>query len=128
MAQLVSQGLWFLLALVFWISNPKSISVVKKSKLSVLPENWHTEYGDDADSYSDFNFSISNPKSIFGQIWAEKAKIITCIKIFSTNRLNYCNLGHCVPYVVFMFWELVIFSFCLKISRVSRGEWFLFQD
>ena len=28
----------------------------KKSKLSVLPENGHTEYGENADSYSDINF------------------------------------------------------------------------
>ena len=46
----------------------------KKSKLFVLPENWHTEYLEDADSYCDISFLISNPKSISGQIWAEKVK------------------------------------------------------
>ena len=42
----------------------------KKSKKSVLPENRHTEYLDDADSYFD------NPKLIFGQVWAEKVKAV----------------------------------------------------
>ena len=46
--------------LVFWIFNPKSFLGKfgpKISKLSVLPENGHTEYGaEDADSYSDINF------------------------------------------------------------------------
>ena len=41
------------------MSNPKAISGqiwVKNSKLPVLPENLHTEYPEDVDSYSDFSF------------------------------------------------------------------------
>ena len=53
-------------------------------------------------------FSISNPKSIFRQIWAEKVRIIMFIILFPPDRLHFCNLGHYVPYVVFMFCELVI--------------------
>ena len=53
-------------------------------------------------------FSISNLKSISGQIWAVKVIIITFVILFSPSRLHYCNLGHCVPYVVFMFCDLVI--------------------
>ena len=91
----------------------------KKSKLSSLALDWHTECLDDANSYSDINFLsfkpeilfwtnlgrkiqscsfwlkigthgisrmliliptivfwIANPKSIFGQIWAEKVKAV----------------------------------------------------
>ena len=73
-------------------------------------------------------FSISNPKSIFRQIWAEKVKIIMFMILFPSNRLHYCNFGHCVPYVVLMFCELVMLykisqncSFYLKIGRASRG-------
>ena len=53
---------WMLIlipTLVYWISNPKSIFgqiLAKTSKLSVLPENWHTWYFEDADSYSDISF------------------------------------------------------------------------
>ena len=33
----------------------------KKSKLFVLPENWHTEYLEDADSYCDISFLNFEP-------------------------------------------------------------------
>ena len=49
----------FIAALVFWISNPKSILGkfgLKKSKLLVLRENWHVQYLKDADSYFDVSF------------------------------------------------------------------------
>ena len=45
--------------LVFWSSNPSSILGqiwVVKSKLSILSENWHKEYLEDADYYSDISF------------------------------------------------------------------------
>ena len=48
----------------------------KKSKLSVLPENWYTWYVEDADSFLTLVFWLSNPKSIFGQIWTKKVKVI----------------------------------------------------
>ena len=65
-------------------------------------------------------FSISNPKFIFVQIWAKKVKIITFMILFSSNRLHYCNLEHCVTYVVFMFCELVIL---LKKVKIVRFAW-----
>ena len=52
-------------------------------------------------------FSISNPKSIFRQIWSEKVKIIMSMTL-SPRSLKLLQFGHCVPYVVFMFCELVI--------------------
>ena len=57
--------------LVFLISNQKSIFFgkfgPKKAKLSVLPENWHPWYLEDADSYSDISFLNCQPKTRF---WA----------------------------------------------------------
>ena len=50
----------------FWAFGPK------KSKLFSLDENWHTERLDDVN----LMFSVSNPKSFFGQIWAEKIKVV----------------------------------------------------
>ena len=67
----------------------------KKSKLSVFPENWYAWHLEDADFYSNFSFlkigtqsvstmliliptlffSVSNPKSFFGQIWAENSEL-----------------------------------------------------
>ena len=47
--------------LVFWNSNPKSKFGPQKSKLSVLPENRHREYGEDADSYSNISFPNFHP-------------------------------------------------------------------
>ena len=73
-------------------------------------------------------FLISNPKSIFREIWAEKVKTIMFMILFSPRLLTLLQFGHCEPYVVFMFSELVIlykksqsYSFGLKIGRVSRG-------
>ena len=48
----------------------------KNSKLFILTKNWHTWYIEDADSYSDNSFLKCQPKSIFGQIWAEKVKAV----------------------------------------------------
>ena len=57
-------------------------------------------------------FLTCNPKLIFGQIWVEKVNIITFMITFTilffSNHLRSFNLGHCVPYVVFMFREPVI--------------------
>ena len=53
-------------------------------------------------------FSISNPESIFRQSCPAKVKIIMFMILFPPDRLHYCNLGHCVPYGVFMFCELVL--------------------
>ena len=51
--------------LVFKISNPKSIFgqiwAKKVTKLFVLPEDGHIEYGEDADSHSDINFLKTQP-------------------------------------------------------------------
>ena len=49
---------------------------LKNSNFFILTENWHTWYVEDADSYSGNSFLIANPKSIFGQIWAEKVKAV----------------------------------------------------
>ena len=85
----------------------------RKSKLFVLAENWHIEYLEDANFYSDISFSqfpTLNP--FLGKFKPKKVKIITFIItfmiFFPPNRLHYCDLRHRVPYVVFMFCELVI--------------------
>ena len=58
--------------LVFCILNPFLGNFgPKKSKLSILPENWHTWYLEDADSY--FNICLLNfkPKTNFwANFWA----------------------------------------------------------
>ena len=53
----------------------------KKSKLSVLPENQHTEYFEDADAT--LVSWISNPKSNFGQVWDKKVKAVCFAWIFA---------------------------------------------
>ena len=47
----------------------------KKSKLSILPENWQTWYLRMLIIIAILFFWISYPKSIFGQIWAKKSKL-----------------------------------------------------
>ena len=57
-------------SLVFSISNQESVLGkfrLKKSKLSVLPENWHTWYHEDANYY--FNICFLNFKSNTN-VWA----------------------------------------------------------
>ena len=65
------------LDLKFWNSDPKMQSLGKfgpqNSKLSVLPKHWQTWYGIHIPILV---FWICNPKSIFGQIWAKKVKVV----------------------------------------------------
>ena len=62
---MVSWGWWFLLQHYF--SEFPTLNPFlgkfgpKNSKLSFLPENGHTEYGEDADSYSEINFLNFEP-------------------------------------------------------------------
>ena len=72
--------IWILIpTLVFWICNPKTHFLgkfgPKKLKLSVLPENWHTWYLKDTNSYSNIVFWISELKSIFRQSYAKEVKL-----------------------------------------------------
>ena len=105
----------------------------KKSKLSVLPENWHIWYLEYADSYSDIVFlnlkiyfwanlgrksqncsfwlkiaaqslsrmlilvptllsSVSNAKSIFGQMWEEKFKVPHDLFWLALLSQTNCNI------------------------------------
>ena len=118
--------------LVFWISNPKSISRqiwAKKSENCLFCLKIDTQsMVRMLNLILTLIFSISNPKSIFREIWAEKVKINMFMILFPPDCLQYCNFGNCVPYVVYMFCELVILfkksqncPFHLKIGRVSRG-------
>ena len=56
--QSISRMLILIPILVFWISNPNSIfwQIWAEKFKSVFPENWHTEYLQDVDSYSDISF------------------------------------------------------------------------
>ena len=48
----------------------------KNSKLSILTQNWPSnEFGGADSKFGLIFFEIRNPKSIFGQIWAEKPKL-----------------------------------------------------
>ena len=60
----ISRMLILIPTLVFWISNKNPILgkfKPKKSALSILPENWHTWYLEDTDSF--FNTSFLNFKT-----------------------------------------------------------------
>ena len=59
----ISRVLILISTSVFWIFNQKTIfgHGLKKPKLSVLPDDWHTWYLEDADSY--FNISFLNLKT-----------------------------------------------------------------
>ena len=134
----------------------------KKSKLSSLTENWHTESPDDINSY--FNiiflsfkpyilfctnfgrkiqscsfwlkigtngisrmliliativFWIANPRSTFGQIWAEKVKAV-CF----AWKLAQRTCTHSMSKMLILISILVISNFKPK----SWGCWFLFWD
>ena len=117
---MVSQRRWFFLALVFWIPNLASIFGPKKSKLFVLPKNGHKSMARMLILILTLIFSVFNLKSIFGQFWAGKVKIITFMILFSSDRLHYCDFGHFIPYVVFMFCELEFceLHFAWIISRI----------
>ena len=80
----VSRGCWFLFYHYFFEFPTQNLFLgkfaPKKSKLFVLHENQHMGYLEDADSYRDIsflNFRPLNFKSIFGQIWAEKSKLLS---------------------------------------------------
>ena len=55
----ISRMLIFIPTLVFWISNKNPFLGKfgpKKSDLSIQPEQWHTWYLEDVDSYSEISF------------------------------------------------------------------------
>ena len=67
----VSRILILIPALVFWISNRKSIEQIwtKKSKLPILHENWHAWCIEDADSYFDISFcKFQNLNPFLGRV------------------------------------------------------------
>ena len=65
LAPVVSRGCWFLLQYLFSEFQTRNRflgrSAPKKSNLFILPENWHTWYLEDADSY--FNICFLNFKT-----------------------------------------------------------------
>ena len=76
---LFPRKLILVLVLVFWISYQKSILSKfgpKKSKFSILPENWHIWYLKEADSCSGSSFLNFLSKIHFGQVWAKKVKVV----------------------------------------------------
>ena len=98
-----THGIWrmliLILALVFWICGPKSIFVkicAKRSNLSILTGNWHTEYLKDADSYSVISFSNFLPEIYF---WANLGR--KKLFVLPENRHmpcfedadSYCNIS-----------------------------------
>ena len=64
--------------------------------MSFLPENLHTWYLEDADSYFSISFLNSNQKFIFGQIWAKKVKVFR----FAWKLAHMVSWGCC-----FLFWH-----------------------
>ena len=64
-----SRGCWFLFQYLFseFLNQNPFLGKfgLKKSKLSILPENWHTDYLEGADSYCDINFLIFQPRIHF---------------------------------------------------------------
>ena len=76
---LFPRKLILVLVLVFWISYQKSILGKfgpKKSKFSILPENWHIWYLKEADSCFGSSFLNFLSKIHFGQVWAKKVKVV----------------------------------------------------
>ena len=109
--QSISRMISLILILVFWISSPKSIFGqiwTKKVNVVCFAWKWTDRVWWDADSFPTLIFSIFNPKYIFWQVWTEKVKINMFMILFPPDHLHYFNLEHCVPYVVFIFCELVI--------------------
>ena len=76
---LFPRKLILVLVLVFWISYQKSILGKfgpKKSKFSILPENWHIWYLKEVNSCSGSSFLNLLSKIHFGQVWAKKVKVV----------------------------------------------------
>ena len=107
----------------------------KKSKLSVLSENWHTWYLGSADSESRLSFWNSDPKIHF---WANLGQ--SCLFYLKIGTHVISRFLILVPILVF--WiskpksifvqirieKLKVVQFGWKLAhRVSRQCWFLFQ-
>ena len=75
----ISRMLILIPTLVFWISNPNFLFGqiwAKKSKLSVLTENWHTWYLGSADSESGLRFLKFRPQNPFlGKFGPKNSKL-----------------------------------------------------
>ena len=106
--------------------------------MSVFPENCHAWHLDDPDIYSTLVFWISNPKSIFSQIWCQKSQSCSfCLKIRTQVISRFLIF---VPTLVFwiskpksifgQIWteKLKVIEFGWKLAhRVSQQCWFFFQ-
>ena len=135
----------------------------KKSKLSVLPENWHIWYLEYADSYSDIVFlnlkiyfwanlgrksqncsfwlkiaaqslsrmlilvptllsSVSNAKSIFGQMWEEKFKVHHDLFWLALLSQTNCNIlpSKYILWKLLNIWTLLSNSDLIWLSRLER--------
>ena len=63
----------------------------KKSKLSVLPENGHTEYGEDTDSYFDINFLNFSISQFLGKFGPKKSNYV--YDFISSRLLTLLKFG-----------------------------------
>ena len=104
----------------------------KRSKLFILTENWHTEYLEDANSYSVNSFLNILPEIYFLANLGQKSQLFVLPENQHTGYLEdancYCNISF-LNFQPFLgkFWLKKSVCFAWKITHtVSRGLWFLF--
>ena len=89
----------------FWNPDPKihflAKFVPKKSKLFVLPENWHTWYPKDDDSYSNISFLNLQPKIHFWANLVQKSKSCPICLTVGTH----CILRILILILTLVFWN-----------------------
>ena len=89
----ISSKLILIPTVVFWISKEKSIwgkFGPKKSKLSVLSENWYTWYLEDADPFFNICFLNFKPKTYFWSNLGQKIQICPFyLKIGTHSRCRF---------------------------------------
>ena len=141
LTDMVSVGCWFLFQHYF--SEFATLNPFlgkfgsKRSKLSILTENWHTEYLEDADSYSVISFLNFLPEIYF---WAnlgwKSQSSLFCLKInmqsISRMLILIATLVVWISNPQSFFGQIwaekdKAVSFARKlVHTVSRGCWFLF--
>ena len=95
-----------LIPTVLWVSNSKFLLGKfgqKKIKFSVLPENWHAWYLENADSYFNIYFLNFKPKTNFwGRFWADLGqKSQICSFCLKTGTHCISRMQILIPKLVF---------------------------
>ena len=117
----------------FWIRK-KVIFGRKKSKLSVLPENWHTKYLENVDSYSDISFLNFQLEIHFWLELGLGSEIACFLWYWYTWHIGVADFGLVIPEIFLSdfcnsfwssFYNMIVKTSIMWFDSHCHGYWFI---